>query len=169
MKQADTIFIERLYDLADFLEKEIDPNLFSYAVFRSDEKGFSRPFISKNDCGSHGCALGWAATRPDAPWAPEASDMGAFECLDFEEYAKRIFGFRLMGIVDLIFFRNLFLQHYDGKDQARFMIDICRKVAAQIKEHESADYNIIDKLIQKQRAAFENTHQSIYHKQENHG
>ena len=63
--------VDRLNTLADFLDS-LDPKRFDYLVFADNKDYTSHTAIYQedtnilvNECGSVGCALGWATTIPE--------------------------------------------------------------------------------------------------------
>lgn len=55
---------DNLKKLADWLEENVTENRFDMAHFRSNGSGSYAEFISLLDCGTAGCALGWAPFVP---------------------------------------------------------------------------------------------------------
>ena len=78
---------ERLMLLKEFLKK-VDPKKFNMDTFRSSDDKFEKDYISKTNCGTVGCALGWAPFI--AGLEPIEEDFGP-ESLDWERYSGRIF------------------------------------------------------------------------------
>ena len=78
---------ERLMLLKEFLKK-VDPKKFNMDTFRSSDDKFEKDYISKTNCGTVGCALGWAPFI--AGLEPIREDFGP-ESLDWERYSGRIF------------------------------------------------------------------------------
>ena len=79
-------YLDNLEILATFLENEVTQEQFDMLQFRShDDKDVS--FLSLKDCGTVGCALGWA------PFVikTESQDFDNEDYLDFSAYCYRIF------------------------------------------------------------------------------
>lgn len=53
-------YLDRLSRLADFLENNVKNDQFNIKYYRTDEYGKCTTFYSKHNCGTVGCALGWA-------------------------------------------------------------------------------------------------------------
>lgn len=51
---------ENLQKLHDYIRDNVAEEFIRMEYFRSDEYGFSKCYTSKEDCGTCGCALGWA-------------------------------------------------------------------------------------------------------------
>jgi hypothetical protein len=51
---------DNLNKLADFIEKNVSQKQLDMSYCRLDEEGNRVHFISQDDCGTSGCALGWA-------------------------------------------------------------------------------------------------------------
>ena len=52
--------LSNLQHLHDWVEANVEEDHFNIKHFRIDENGDSVNFVSKNDCGTVGCLLGWA-------------------------------------------------------------------------------------------------------------
>ena len=87
--------------LADFLDK-LPQELFNMKYYRLNENGERVEFYSKNDCGTIGCALGWAA----------ASGIPELEIEHFPKkgtrlswlmYSEAVFGFISENTFDYLF------------------------------------------------------------------
>ena len=82
-----------LSKLADYLETEVKQKQFDMDLYRSDEVGRMCDFRSYHDCGTVGCALGWAPfVEGLEPIDQEFDDdhyMGV--SLIFASYQRRVF------------------------------------------------------------------------------
>ena len=85
--------LRALSDLADFLVG-VPQEKFNMAEYRMDAEGDTIYWRNENDCGTSGCALGWAPHVPGLE--PVESDFDADtrwgDCLRFKRYCKRVFG-----------------------------------------------------------------------------
>lgn len=86
---------ENLLKLADYLEK-VPSDKFEMLHFRRNEGGDSIPYISKSDCGTVGCAVGWAPFVKGLE--PIKTDFLTTARLSFYKYGHRVF--RLLGSSD---------------------------------------------------------------------
>lgn len=92
-KKLNKKHLNNLAKLADFLETQIEDSRFRISHFRQKSSGRICNFVKKTDCGSVGCAVGWA------PWVVktypkdfEADLVFPNGTLDFNKYARRVFG-----------------------------------------------------------------------------
>lgn len=91
---------ERCRLLADYLE-QLKPGQFDYDSLRGGLNEFgvrrdSLPFKSLDNCGTTGCALGWAPFVPDERFKPveddyEKDDLTGSRYLSFYDYEGRVF------------------------------------------------------------------------------
>lgn len=87
----------RLAKLADFLETKITNKQFNMERYRSvvDESYLDKlkacEFVSKNDCGTIGCALGWAPMVTPAQKSDFHKSMGTYQ-LNFSTFSRRALG-----------------------------------------------------------------------------
>lgn len=110
MKNQQTFTEAQQFDnicaLRDYLETEVNPANFYMGFYRSDNNQRRNLYFNKNDCGTCGCALGWApfvrgleTIKSDFITIKESNTK-----LDFECYCKRVFGIKLRDSA----WRNLF-------------------------------------------------------------
>ena len=79
--------VKNLRTLAAFIDKEVTQKQLNMRHFRSDEEGRYMEFKSNKDCGTCGCALGWAPfVIPTLP-----ADFNMYSELDFSRYGSRVF------------------------------------------------------------------------------
>lgn len=83
--------------LADFLQKEVTDKQFNIKNFRMKNSKILTPFKSLNDCGSIGCALGWApfVIKPAESTYEvfyDYFDHTVTTKLSFESYSEEAFG-----------------------------------------------------------------------------
>jgi len=81
---------DNLVKLAKYILSEVSDEQFNMKHFRSDEGDSLKKFYSPNDCGTVGCALGWAPFVKGLEVVD--SDIYKNGALDFEIYSKRVFG-----------------------------------------------------------------------------
>jgi len=79
-----------LVKLAKFILSEVDDGKFDMETFRTNYDSSEVEFYSKKDCGTIGCALGWAPFVPGLENLPEDGD--EYKALSFIKYSKRVFG-----------------------------------------------------------------------------
>ena len=119
--------------LADFLENEITDEQFDMKYYRSNN-GRNVNFISKNHCGTVGCALGWS------PFIiPEQNE--DFSCLrlDFGKYLERVFNIDENSIYYEYMFG--FKWTYTGFESTRLAaIGRIRDVAYELVDELNAEY-----------------------------
>lgn len=81
--------------LRDYLKSEVKPANFNMRHFRADNRQFIKYYHNKDDCGTCGCALGWAPfvreLKPIISDYSENETLGVY--LNFHIYCKRVFGF----------------------------------------------------------------------------
>ena len=135
-------YLDNLTKLADYLENVITDDQFDIENFRSDSFNNIIEFKNINDCGTIGCALGWA---------PFVNGLEAFESdyiiilgnrtLGFHNYSKRIFDMMLDNKFDFLF-SDYWL---DSPEETRLAtVNRIRKFVKQDGELLAEDYDLMD-------------------------
>jgi len=83
---------ENLVKLAKFILENIKDEQFNMSSFRLNKYYNSVRFKSKEDCGTIGCALGWAPFVEGLEVVKSDYYKGEPMYLDFDLYSKRVFG-----------------------------------------------------------------------------
>jgi len=81
---------ENLVKLAKYILSGVTDNQFNMGKYRRDIYGFSKDFVSINDCGTVGCALGWSPFVPGLE-AVETEFNPRNCALIFYKYSSRVF------------------------------------------------------------------------------
>ena len=82
--------VENLRKLADYIEQQVPQDKLDMSGYRKDSEGEEAYFFSKHNCGTSGCALGWAPFVEGLE--PEEQDYYTGERdLSWEAYGDRIF------------------------------------------------------------------------------
>lgn len=104
--------IKNLLALADFLETKVRDDQFHLSNYRANQHGLAVAFRSLEDCGTVGCALGWAPFVNDEmsvkPRHFSTSLPGLPAFVDWEKYSEEVFGIRLYSSI----FVHLFSSHW---------------------------------------------------------
>ena len=122
-----------LRQLADFIEQDVPDKKLNMRHFRSNKSGFRKDFVSVADCGTCGCALGWAPFV----WPALESEMRFADDdereLQFERYARRVFPalFNPIG-ARTERWETCFSQHNSSKKKD--IVNSLRLVAAELAE-----------------------------------
>tara|TARA_Y100001963_G_scaffold17759_1_gene21947 strand:+ start:37209 stop:37661 length:453 start_codon:yes stop_codon:yes gene_type:complete len=87
---------KNLLKLADYLENHVTQDQFNMEHFRSDHSGYCEAFRSLENCGTVGCALGWApfASKDMEPVEDDFFSDPSINSLMWETYCKRVMGFK---------------------------------------------------------------------------
>lgn len=74
----------------------VPDEFFCIKRYRS-EYSYNKDFVSLDDCGTVGCALGWAPFMKGLEFLDSEfySSFNNYEKLDFDEYSERLFGMRM--------------------------------------------------------------------------
>lgn len=99
--------------------KDVPANLINLDFFRStadnsERKASMAPYYDPDNCGTHGCVIGWGALTPElAPLPTEfICETGDITALQWNPYIQRILGLRARdrGWNDIPIYRWLFLK-----------------------------------------------------------
>lgn len=85
---------KNLLKLANYLELNVTQKMFNMQSYRENSEGDSVTFRSKTDCGTVGCALGYAPLVNGLEAIAEEFIIGMNHSnyLDFSDYCKRVLG-----------------------------------------------------------------------------
>ena len=101
---------KNLLKLSDFLEK-LPQEKFDMTHYRSDDNGFQVSYESKNNCGTAGCALGWAPFIKGLE--PVKKEFFKREDFSWALYTRRVFD---ISVVDTSCAFWMWLFSWDWKD-----------------------------------------------------
>ena len=80
--------VNNLRKLADYIEQHVPQEKLNMRYFRSDKTGGTE-FKTPQDCGTSGCALGWAPFVEGL--APLEEEFDYDHDLAFQDYGRRVF------------------------------------------------------------------------------
>jgi len=92
---------KNLVKLAKFILSDVSDEQFNMKYFRSDVGDSLKKFKSKEDCGTVGCALGWAPFVEGLEVIE--SDFDERNHIIFELYSKRVFGYYCGDVLNFMF------------------------------------------------------------------
>lgn len=109
---------ENLAKLADYIEKDVTQEMFDMEHYRSNS-GSPCEYIDEDNCGTVGCALGWAPFVKglgvvDSDFRFSWTDDGYVAALSFGNYVDRVFD---LHPVDFDFLFGGFWSIYDNTPQ----------------------------------------------------
>jgi len=143
---------DNLVKLAKYILEEVTDEQFDMIAFRSNHIGtgvVNCDFKSKNDCGTIGCALGWAPFTKGLEVVEDdfiESYITDYEHLSFHNYSKRIFGSYHGDIWDFIFSGDWYVVDNSREGFVKRVIYFLDHPYRKIDENKIYDYCLFRRL-----------------------